>query len=292
MTPWSAPTPGHTIAELTSGTDIHAGPGVSGIVEAMLRKQEQDRAQIAQAGQTVIGGVAGYMKQQKSDQIAQTLLDQASNYDNETPTDTEAVARALNESEARPTDAWAAYNQSAKTAAIAEKLKGRSQTPSVPIKDEASGLVWNGRQWTHPVGSGKPANTQADTQEALDAEIQKKFGATGQELLEAASAGKVQSSGDPDKADPKDVLTVSLADGRVITAKRSAFAPYINRAMALQKKPAETGGGDDISTLLEKGPASIASQNEVVRTTKDGKKAIFDASTKQFLRWADDASNQ
>lgn len=33
--------------------------------------------------------------------------------------------------------------------------------------------------------------------------------------------------------------------------------------------------------------APVGQQNEVIRMTKDGKKAIFDANTKQFLRYAD-----
>jgi hypothetical protein len=146
---WSNPLadPSNDPAVLQSRFEVHAAP-IAGVLDSIMRQRMAEQQQIQQALGTAAKGVAGYMQKRQSDQIAQTLLDQASNYDNENPTPTEEIARNLNESPAHPSDAWTAYQHFADSmakrdleGAQTEWYRRRGQGEPQPMYDEAGNII-------------------------------------------------------------------------------------------------------------------------------------------------------
>lgn len=104
MSFWSNPTPAPGPAFQQAQFQFHPS-NIGGVLEAILRDRQQKQAQFSHATQQAIQGLGDYMHKRQSDEIAQSLLDQAS-YDQGDP-----LAQQLNESPMHPSDAWAAYQQ-------------------------------------------------------------------------------------------------------------------------------------------------------------------------------------
>ncbi len=149
---WSNPEPGPSPAVLQHAFEVHAAP-ISGVLEAIMRGRQQQQQQTSQALQGAEKGIAGYMDRQKQDQIAQTLLDNESNYNNSSPTDLESIARTLNESDVRPSMAYAAFDkektdrmkealQQAETARYnAMAARGGGSAPPAPMYDADGNVI-------------------------------------------------------------------------------------------------------------------------------------------------------
>lgn len=139
------------------------GPGVA--LQALIAERQRGGTG-QQIADTIAKQAPELMKAYRAyraDQVAQTFLDQASNYDSDNPTDAQKLARMVNDQPGSASDAWGMYQKSqadslanqlkqAETdryTAAAGALSQRGQSPTV---DPATGLIWNGRQWVHPIG--------------------------------------------------------------------------------------------------------------------------------------------
>jgi hypothetical protein len=109
--PWIIPPQGKTPAELTAGTQIQP-INIAGIVSALMesraRQAESQQKAISSALNSVAGAYQHSQSENETNNVAQPLLDAASNYDNPNPTRDEQIARSLNESDSTPTKQYAA----------------------------------------------------------------------------------------------------------------------------------------------------------------------------------------
>lgn len=165
---WSNPNPGPTPAELTAHYQVH-GASIGEVLNSIMRQRLHEQQQLQQGVKDIGQGVSNYMAQRKADQVAQTLLDQASNYGSQSydqPTDYETMARSLNEGDLGAGDAWKAL-QGQRAAQIKESLVNaqidtqkshkaaydRSQQGAVspqPMYDESGNIIG------YSSGSGAP----------------------------------------------------------------------------------------------------------------------------------------
>lgn len=280
MTSWSNPNPSPTYAELMRGHTFSGGG--AGHYNAAPN-------QWAQAGQQAISAVAQIMQEKKRQDIAQTLLDHASYDSNDGQGD--PLAAKLNESSMAPADAWKAYqqqremdaqqlNQSIKqqqlqkvTAALASK----NQPPGAPVVDEPTGLVWNGRTWTHPVRGGGASGAQSSM---LDRSLAP-YGLTGDDLsgVDFTTPGAIQYV---DTATGKQISTAAAnmnpkGTNAVVSiaGKDSPTAIPYQKFLSVRQLYNNTSGGSSDALAPAAADSGLAAGSE---RTVNGKKYRWDGT--------------
>jgi peptidoglycan hydrolase CwlO-like protein len=63
-------------------------------------------------------------------------------------------------------------------------------------------------------------------------------------------------------------------------------APLQEQLKALQAEAQRMEGGSAAAAPAAAAPSGTAKGNEVIRLTKDGRRAVFDSETRKFLRYA------
>jgi hypothetical protein len=171
--------------------------------------------------------------------------------------------------------------------ARATGVHGFAQPPYTPPE----GTIWNGHQFVRDPAYVRPSSGRSagDTLKKIDSDVSN---ATGYHLSDWENAPKpgqfmVDDQGNPVDPAKATGYQVKTAEGKTI---RTGLAGY--QALLKAQERAKALGGAPQTELPDNGPVQAAPDNsapkanEVTRKTKDGKLAVFDATTKQFLRYA------
>lgn len=253
----------HELGTLTNVVHEHSLETVAQAHQDLIKQRSID---IANQASNVFNGLKGIPMDgtPQSAQRVQDLISQNRNAFDVSPAVREEVSR-----HAKVHDAAAAA--------------GANQAPSTPQVDPATGLAWNGSRWVSPpIVAGAPAGRlPANKTDATAAKnIHDIYGFTPTQFGARSNVAETDSTGDgkvgggfvtftyPDKGKPTQSKPIPKDD---FLKLHGTLAP---ESMPAAPMTPATGA-----------PAAAPS-TEVTRVTKDGRSAVYDANTKQFLRYA------